>query len=93
MDRRRRKRMQRYWARAEAKAYVAIDRLDADRWFDLWHTHLDWKGRGRSCSENRRMVNAATVRVLRYLEARLAHRGTAVQVWADLSPDTMNTGI
>lgn len=93
MDRRRRKRMQRHWARAEAKARAAIDRLDPHSWFDLWHTHVDWNGRGRASAEDRHMVNAVAVRVLGYLEARLAQRGAAVQVWADLSPDTMGTAI
>ncbi|PPT96309.1 hypothetical protein XarbCFBP7408_17590 [Xanthomonas arboricola pv. guizotiae] len=39
------------------------------------------------------MVNAVAVRVLCYLEARLAQRGAAVQLWAHLSEDTMDTGI
>ncbi|GAB6197436.1 hypothetical protein PAGU2595_027660 [Lysobacter xanthus] len=85
--------MERYWARAEAKALRSVDRLDPASWFDLWHTHLDWYGRGNSCSENRLMVNAAAVRVLQYLERRLAARTEPVQVWADLSQDTANTGI
>ncbi|MDV2450042.1 hypothetical protein [Xanthomonas hortorum] len=93
MDRRRRKRMEHYWARAEAKARAAVDRLDPEGWFDLWHTHVDWNGRGRSCVEHRQMVNAVAVRVPCYLEVRLAQRGAAVQVWADLSEDTMDTGI
>ncbi|NIK02249.1 hypothetical protein [Xanthomonas cannabis] len=93
MDRRRRKRMERYWARAEAKARAAIDRLDPDGWFDLWHTHVDWDGRGRAWAEDRCMVNAVAVRVLCHLEARLAHRGASVQMWADLSPETMDTGV
>ncbi|WP_236726974.1 hypothetical protein [Xanthomonas cannabis] len=93
MDRRRRKRMQRHWARAEAKARAAIDRLDPHSWFDLWHTHVDWNGRGRASAEDRHMVNAVAVRVLGYLEARLAQPGAAVQVWADLSPDTIGTAI
>ncbi|WOB26418.1 MULTISPECIES: hypothetical protein [Xanthomonas] len=93
MDRRRRKRMERYWARAEAKARAAVDRLDPQSWFDLWHTHVDWNGRGHSSAEHRQMVNAVAVRVLCYLETRLAHRGAAVQLWADLSSDTMDTGI
>ncbi|MCS3748131.1 hypothetical protein FHY18_003764 [Xanthomonas arboricola] len=93
MDRRRHKRMERYWARAEAKARAAVDRLDPESWFDLWHTHLDWDGRGRGSAEDRQMVNAVAVRVLCYLEERLAHRGAAGQLWADLNSDTMDTGI
>lgn len=93
MDRRRRKRIERYWARAEAKARAAVDRLDPESWFDLWHTHVDWNGRGHSSAEHRQMVNAVAVRVLCYLEARLAQRGAAVQLWAHLSEDTMDTGI
>ncbi|RBL63394.1 hypothetical protein BRN25_02605, partial [Xanthomonas oryzae pv. oryzae] len=66
--------------------------MEPESWFDLWHTHVDWDGRGHS-PENRRMVNAVAVRVLCYLQARLAHRGTSVQLWADPSPATTNTGI
>ncbi|UXA55101.1 hypothetical protein M0D45_10675 [Xanthomonas prunicola] len=85
--------MERYWARAESKARAAVDRLDPESWFDLWHTHVDWDGRGHWSAEHRRTVNAVAVRLSCYLEVRLAHRGPSVQLWADLSPDTTNTGI
>ena len=93
MDRRYRKRMDRHWAAAEARGRSAIDRLDPTSWFDQWHTHVDWNGRGNSRPENAVAVNACAVRLLQYLESRLSARTEPVQAWASLCPSTMDTAI
>lgn len=93
MDRRYRKKMDRHWEAAETKARRAIDRLDPDGWFDLWHTHIDWDGRGNSRPENRHSVALLAMRLLDYLNAHLESRADPFQAWAMICPDTMDTAV
>ena len=92
MDRRYRKRMQAYWSRAEARGRRNIDRLDLTSWFDYWHTHVDWYGRG-SRTENIPEIAAATVRLLQYLEMRARGRSEPIQLWATLCGNTMDNAV
>lgn len=93
MDRRYRKRMQAYWARAEARGRRSIDRLDLTSWFDYWHTHVDWYGRGNSRSENIPEIAAATVRLPHYLEMAASGRSEPIQIWATLCGNTMDNAV
>lgn len=93
MDRRYRKRMQAYWARAEARGRRKIDDLDLSSWFDCWHTHVDWYGRGINRPENIPEIAAATVRLLRYLEMIAKDRPEPIQLWATLCGNTMNNAV
>jgi len=93
MDRRYRKRMDRHWAAAEAKARRTIDQLDPHSWFDLWHTHIDWYGRGNNRAENRRSVALVAVRLLEYLDSHLGPRVDPIQTWAMICPNTMDTAV
>lgn len=88
MDRRYRKKMNAHWARAETKARRTVDSLDLSSWFDNWHTHVDWHGKGNSCQENRADVAAATVRLLQHIEHRATGRREPIQLWAMLFGDT-----
>ena len=63
-DRRYLKKMTRYWAAEEARATVALQDALASEWFDYWHTHLDWKGRGNRHGSDRTAVAAALLRLL-----------------------------
>lgn len=56
MDRRYLKRMSVYWAREKKKALMALDSLDMSSWFDLWHTHPDWKSKGNRFPHDRATV-------------------------------------
>lgn len=93
MDRRYRKRMQAYWARAEARGRRQIDQLDMTSWFDYWHTHVDWYGRGNSRPENVPEIAAATVRLLQYLETLARDRSEPIQLWATLCGNTMGNAV
>jgi hypothetical protein len=42
-------------------------------WFDLWHTHVDWKGLGNESSESRREFRRLLFMVWNHLE-QLANR-------------------
>ncbi len=74
MDRRYKKKMQRYWARELESAKSSIDNLDFTSWFDLWHTHIDWKARGNRYPESRAEVARATYDLLLYAEQAGADR-------------------
>ena len=93
MDRRYQKRMSAYWARAEARGCRSIDRLNLSGWFDYWHTHVDWYGRGNARPENRLDVATSTIRLLRYLEGRAQSRHEPLQAWATLCTNTMDNAI
>lgn len=85
VDRRYQKRMIRYWAREEAKANATLDRVLESEWFDYWHTHLDWMGRGNRHISDRFAVAAG---LLRLLERVASSEREHVQCWVTLAPDT-----
>jgi len=93
MDRRYYRRMQAYWARAEARGRRKIDMLDLTSWLDYWHTHIDWRGRGNRRTENRPAIAMATVRLLCYLELRAKSRRELIQLWATLCENTMDNAV
>ena len=93
MERRYRKRMQAYWSRAEARGRRNIDRLDLTSWFDYWHTHVDWYGRGNSRAENIPEIAATTVRLLQYFETLAQGRSEPIQLWATLCGNTMDNAV
>lgn len=82
-----------YWARADSRAMHAIDGLDFTSWFDRWHTHVDWRGRGNAHPDNRGEVCRILVRLLGYLESRVSERSEPIQLWATLCPDTTDSAV
>lgn len=90
VDRRYQKRMIRYWAREEAKANATLDRVLESEWFDYWHTHLDWMGRGNRHISDRSAVAAG---LLRLLERVASSEREHVQCWVTLAPDTCQSAL
>ncbi len=90
VDRRYRKKMLRYWAREEAKADAILDRVLESEWFDYWHTHLDWKGRGNGHPTDRVAIAAA---LLRLLQRMVSTARKDVQCWVTLAADTGNSAL
>lgn len=84
-DRRYLKKMTRYWAAEEAKANAILDRVLESEWFDYWHTHLDWMGRGNRHVSDRIAVAAG---LLWLLERAVTSGREDVQCWVTLAPDT-----
>lgn len=82
--------MTRYWAQQEAKANAVLDRALESEWFDYWHTHLDWKGRGNRHQTDRASVAVALLRLLQ--QAVSTHRED-VQCWVMLAPDTGDSAL
>ncbi|WP_148040984.1 hypothetical protein [Montanilutibacter psychrotolerans] len=67
--------------------------MDLSSWFDCWHTHVDWQGRGDAKPENQADAAATTVRVLRYLEQRAQNRREPIQLWATICEGTMDNAV
>lgn len=84
-DRRYLKKMTRYWAAEETKANATLDRVRESEWFDYWHTHLDWKGRGNRHVSDRTTVAAG---LLRLLKRAVSSEPEDVQCWVMLAQDT-----
>lgn len=93
MDRRYKKRINRYWAKMEKKGWDALGNLDPDEWFDLWHTHLDWDGKGNTRPENRNRCIELVYKMLEKAEELTKHRGREVQCFAILHPNTMDNAV
>lgn len=53
MDRRYRKKMERYWDKMRDRALRSLSNLDTTGWFDYWHCHIDWQAKGDKEPENR----------------------------------------
>ena len=71
----------------------ALTRIDPNDWFDLWHTHPDWDGKGNSKPENRHRAAELTFLFLTKAEALTKHRKGEVQCFAIVKEDTMNNSI
>ncbi|MBF7073581.1 hypothetical protein ISG33_09265 [Glaciecola sp. MH2013] len=93
MDRRYEKRINRYWEKMEAKCRDSFERLDTNEWFDLWHTHPDWDGKGNARPENRQRCDELTYDMLMLAESITAHRGNEVQCFALVKEDTMDNSV
>lgn len=93
MDRRYKKRIDRYWLQMEKECDEALSSLDPNDWFDLWHTHPDWDGKGNAKPENRLRASELTFQFLTKAEALTEHRNDSVQCFAIIKNDTMNNSI
>lgn len=94
MDRRYRKRMDAYWFRQERKALRDLEIRDIEKgWFDLWHTHPDWRSKGNRFPKNRKAVAAITYRLLLRAEELAATRKEPIQVFAILCEDTGSNAV
>jgi len=93
MDKRYKKRIERYWIKMQKHADEAFSSIDPDDWFDYWHTHPDWDGKGNSKPENRIRANELTYSLLQKAEELTKHRNNNVQCWAIITEDTMDNSV
>lgn len=91
MDRRYKKRMTFYWDRERKKSFEAIGALDFSTWFDLWHTHPDWKCKGNRYIEDRITVAKMTYDLLKYAEDLAGNR--EIQIFATICEDTGSNAV
>ncbi|WP_223621631.1 hypothetical protein [Lysobacter sp. ESA13C] len=92
MDRRYLKRMEAYWARVERRRR-SFDWITDNDFFDFWHTHIDWRGRGNRSLPDRMRVAELTYRLLLDLNAFARSRSFPVQCWATLCEDTGSNAV
>src|SRR5690606_30388392 len=66
---------------------------DFTSWFDLWHTHIDWKARGNRYPESRAEVARATYDLLLYAEQAGADRQEPIQFFAQVCENTGDNAV
>ncbi|SUI86759.1 Uncharacterised protein [Shewanella putrefaciens] len=93
MDRRYKKRIDRYWSKMEKRCERGLSDIDTDSWFDLWHMHPDWDGKGNARPENRHKSIELTYKYLKKAEALTEYRGKELQCFAILTIDTMDNSV
>ena len=87
MDRRYKKRIERYWKSMEFNSEETLSKLDLDGWFDLWHIHIDWDGKGNR-PVNLLRATELTYETLKKVESLFAYRKNDVQCFALFKNDT-----
>ncbi|MGO1002486.1 hypothetical protein [Lysobacter sp. CA196] len=93
MDRRYLKRMEAYWTRVGRRLPRSFGEFADSDFFDLWHTHADWRSRGNRSLSDRMRVAELTYRLLLDLEAFARSRPFPVQCWATLCGDTGSNAV
>ena len=93
MDRRYKNRMEAHFRKALAAAIRDTRKRQVSGWFDLWHTHIDWKSKGNRFPENRAMVARLTYELLLATEAHFAPRSEAIQIFAVICEDTGSNAV
>lgn len=74
----------RLWRRAEAERIP-----DPGGWFDMWHTHPDWRGDGNRGAHHRRLHLAAGFTIFERYLAQGAELGVPMQVFMTI--DALNS--
>ena len=93
MDRRYKKRIERYWKKMKEKGSRSLSNLDMESWFDYWHTHPDWEGKGNRCLENRCSAVELGYQLLQQTEILAASRGSQVQAWTTICDNTLDNAV
>jgi hypothetical protein len=90
MDRRFKKRIERYLAERERIALDQFANLDMTSWFDYWHEHPDFKIKANRAKS---MVANLTYSLLKEMEQLASERTDPIQIWATLCENTGNNAI
>lgn len=61
-------------------------RIDAAGWYDMWHTHPDWRGDGNRSGRDHRRHLAAGFTVLRTLLRQASESGRPMQAFMTIDP-------
>lgn len=92
MDKRYQKQVAQYWREMERAALQVLSRLDYSKWFDLWHTHPDWKGRGNQ-QGNRPASVELGLKLLREAETLSANAPRLIQAWLLVCADSSDDAV
>ena len=85
MDRRFKKRIERYFAEQVARYSSHIRARELEGWFDFWHVHPDFRSKANRA---RAVAAEATLQLLDVAEAYFASRSAPIQIFATLCEDT-----
>jgi len=77
----------RYFRQLQAEQHLSAHALDfsSDSWFDFWHVHLDFDGRGNGHLKIRKAHVQALFQLMDELDAALKTWGQPYQLWIELS--------
>jgi len=73
--------MDRYWDKMKKKAQQCFNGLDSSGWFDYWHCHIDWEGKGDTRPENREAAIALGFEILKIAEDFISSVPGPIQCW------------
>jgi len=93
MDRRFGKRIATYMDKHYARAVEYTESRDIFGWFDLWHSHIDWKSKCNRFSETRAIAARMTYKLLLATEIHFAPRREPIQIFALICEDTGSNAV
>lgn len=85
--------MDAHWSMQLKRTLSSLDRLDYSSWFDLWHTHPDFKSKGNRFPELRTAVARITYEAFLHAEQLVAASRQSVQVFATICADTGDNAV
>lgn len=77
----------RYYARLRERAATFSVDLGPASWYDLWHTHFDWRGHSHGSGRARRAHLDALFTAFRRVLVQAADSTIAVQVFVSIASD------
>ena len=81
LDKRYLKKLNRYWTKMGKYFINYISLLDTTTWFDMYHIHTDWEGKGNKNSTNRKNSIHLAYKALQYLEEFTLKYPKEIQTW------------
>ena len=93
MDRRFKKRIERYWNEMESDAISILNDLDYSTWFDYWHCHMDNKGKGDSRPDLREYCLRLGYKLLKYAEEKCSNTDQDIQCWWSIHEESYDDAI
>ncbi|OIN65884.1 hypothetical protein BLD48_13175 [Exiguobacterium sp. KRL4] len=77
----------RYFRQLQIEQHLTAHKLDfsPNSWFDFWHVHLDFDGRGNGHLKIRKAHVRALLHLMNELDAELQTWGHPYQLWIELS--------
>lgn len=85
--------MERYWRAMDRSAHRSLASLDFEGWFDFWHTHLDWKGKGNRFRENRAAEIRLGYKLFEAAHALSTSASKQIQVWLTVCPNSLDDAV
>jgi hypothetical protein len=76
----------RYYRALHRRADEFELRIGPDRWYDLWHDHFDWRGRGNVSGRQRNEHLCACFTALTRAREQASTVGLPIQVWLSIHP-------